>query len=53
MSEKIKFLGSSKVSKPGYRVSIVKDAADILEIQEGDHVLYYQDEKGQILIRKG
>ena len=47
-----KFLGSSKVSG-NLRISLVKDAADLIGIHDGDHILYYQDESGQIFIKKG
>jgi hypothetical protein len=48
----MKCLGSSKVST-NLRVKIVKDAADELEVKEGDHVLFYKDDKGQIIVKKG
>jgi hypothetical protein len=45
----MKFLGSSKVSSK-LRISLVKDAADLMIIQDGSHILFYSDEGGQILI---
>jgi AbrB family looped-hinge helix DNA binding protein len=48
----VKCLGSSKVST-NLRVKIVKEAADELEVEEGDRVLFYKDDKGQIIIKKG
>ncbi|MFP4171056.1 MAG: AbrB/MazE/SpoVT family DNA-binding domain-containing protein [Methanomassiliicoccales archaeon] len=47
-----KLLGSSKVSS-NYRVSIVKDAVDHMKLEVGDHILFYADEDGQVIIRKG
>jgi len=49
--EKEKFLGSSKVST-NLRVSLVLDAAKLLNVEIGDHVLFYADDKGQVMIRK-
>ncbi|HEY3419127.1 MAG TPA: hypothetical protein VGK23_01070 [Methanomassiliicoccales archaeon] len=48
----MKFLGSSKVSSK-LRISLVKDAADLMGINDGDHILFYEGEKGQVFIKKG
>jgi predicted lysophospholipase L1 biosynthesis ABC-type transport system permease subunit len=48
----MKFMGSSKIST-NLRVSIVQDVAKELKLDVGDHVLFYMDEKGNIIIQKG
>ncbi|MDD1772788.1 MAG: AbrB/MazE/SpoVT family DNA-binding domain-containing protein [Methanomassiliicoccales archaeon] len=45
-------MGSSKIS-PKLRISLVKDVADKLGVQDGDHVLFYEKEDGEIVIKKG
>jgi len=51
MVEKMKFLGSSKVSTH-YRVSIVYDVARQMELKIGDRILFCENEKGEIIIKK-
>lgn len=48
----LKFLGSSKVSSK-LRISLVKEAADQMDIEDGDHILFYKNNMGQIVIKKG
>lgn len=48
----MKFLGSSKISS-GLRVSLIREAAELLQVDEGDHVLYYVTEDGKIILKKG
>lgn len=48
----MKFLGSAKISSH-FRASIVQEAAERLNIQVGDHILFYENEKGEIIIKKG
>jgi len=47
----MKFLGSSKVTGRG-SVRLIKDVADVLNADVGDHVLFYED-NGKIIIKKG
>jgi bifunctional DNA-binding transcriptional regulator/antitoxin component of YhaV-PrlF toxin-antitoxin module len=48
----MKCLGSSKVSS-NLRIKIVKEAAEILDVKEGDRIIFYEGEKKEILIKKG
>jgi AbrB family looped-hinge helix DNA binding protein len=48
----MKMLGSSKVSGK-LRITIPKDAADVMGVKDGDHILFYVDDKGNFQIRKG
>jgi len=48
----MKFMGSSKIST-NLRVSIVQDVAKELELDVGDHVLFYKDKDGNIVLKKG
>jgi hypothetical protein len=47
----MKFLGSSKITGKG-NVRLIKDASDLLDAKEGDHILFYEDD-GKIIIKKG
>jgi AbrB family looped-hinge helix DNA binding protein len=47
----MKFVGSSKVSSK-LRISIVKDVADKMGVNDGDTVMFYEDDKGNILLKK-
>ncbi|MHA1806982.1 MAG: hypothetical protein ACTSX2_05360 [Candidatus Thorarchaeota archaeon] len=44
-------MGSSKIDKTG-RASIVKEVADYLSLKRGDHILFYLDERGNVVIKK-
>ena len=46
------FLGSSKIT-PKLRVSIVQDAAKVLNVKDGDHILFHKDDVGNMVIKKG
>lgn len=46
-----KLLGSTKVSTDN-KITIVKDAAEILKIKKGDIIAFYED-NGRIYIEKG
>jgi len=46
----MKFLGSVKLDKTK-RVTLIKEVADILQIGDGDHVVFYFED-GDIIIRK-
>lgn len=48
----MKMLGSSKVSGK-LRITIPKDAADVMGVKDGDHIIFYTDEKGNFQIKKG
>ncbi len=52
MVNNLKCLGSTKVSSK-LRVSIIKDVAKKMDLVDGDIVLFYQDETGNIIIKKG
>lgn len=52
MADKLKCLGSTKVSSK-LRISLLKDVADKMGVTDGDILLFYEDEKGQIIIKKG
>lgn len=52
MSEKMKCLGSTKVSSK-LRMSLLKDVAEKMDVTDGDVILFYEDERGQIVIKKG
>ncbi len=47
----MKFLGSSKVTGKG-NVRLLKEVAEHLKAQDGDHILFYED-GGKIIIKKG
>ena len=47
-----KLLGVAKVSV-GMRISIVEDAAAVLQVKVGDRVLLYENGKGEVVLRKG
>lgn len=49
--EKLKVLGTSTVVK-GYKTTIIKRVAQKLGIKEGDLLVYYEDEKGRIILAK-
>lgn len=48
----MKLLGSCKIT-PKLRIYIVKEAAKLLGVHDGDHVLFYENEDGDIVIKKG
>jgi AbrB family looped-hinge helix DNA binding protein len=48
----MKMLGSTKISGK-LRITIPKDAAESLQVQDGDHIIFYVDEKGQHIVKKG
>lgn len=52
MTDKMKCLGSTKVSSK-LRMSLLKDVADKMGVNDGDIILFYEDEQGQIIIKKG
>lgn len=52
MNEKLKCLGSTKVSSK-LRMSLLKDVADKMGVSDGDIVIFYEDERGNIMIKKG
>lgn len=51
MLDKRKFLGSTKIDTDG-KVTIVKNAAEILGINKGDILSFYED-NGKVYIQKG
>lgn len=47
-----KILGTSKV-QPNYRVTLIRKVQKKLKVNVGDIVVYIEDEKGNIVIKKG
>lgn len=47
-----KVLGSSKV-QPNFRVTLIRKVQRKLNVKVGDIVIYVEDEKGNIIIKKG
>jgi len=47
-----KVLGSSKV-QPNNRITIIKQVQKKLKVKVGDVVIYIEDEKGNVIIKKG
>ena len=47
-----KVLGSSKV-QPNFRVTLIRKVQKKLKAKIGDIVVYIEDEKGNIIIKKG
>lgn len=47
-----KILGSSKV-QPNNRITIVRQIQKKLNIKVGDVVIYVEDEKGNVVLKKG
>jgi bifunctional DNA-binding transcriptional regulator/antitoxin component of YhaV-PrlF toxin-antitoxin module len=52
MADKQKCLGSTKLSSK-LRMSLLKDVAEKMGVNDGDIILFYEDERGQIVIKKG
>lgn len=53
---KEKILGVTTITA-GFRISILKNVREILEkssekLKVGDRLVYYQDEKGEVILRK-
>lgn len=46
-----KVLGTSKVST-GLRISLSKDAARSLGVSEGDYVIFVDDGRGNVVVKK-
>lgn len=47
-----KMLGNSKV-QPNNRITLIKKVQKKLKVKIGDIVIYLEDEKGNIIIKKG
>jgi hypothetical protein len=47
-----KVLGSSKV-QPNFRVTLIRKVQKKLNVKVGDIVIYVEDEKGSIIVKKG
>lgn len=45
-------LGSTKVST-NRKISLVKEVAEKLDMKEGDFVIFYENEDGEIVLEKG
>lgn len=48
----MKFLSISKVSEKN-RTTIVSRAAEILDIERGDEVVFYLNDEGEVVLKKG
>lgn len=51
MSEEMKVLGISKVSSK-FRITVVEDAVKVLDLHDGEKVVFFQDKEGEIVLRK-
>ena len=51
-NREMKMLGSSKISYR-LRISLPKDAADILKADDGDFILFYVNDEGEVVLKKG
>ncbi|WGM89319.1 MAG: hypothetical protein NUK63_10500 [Candidatus Bathyarchaeum tardum] len=47
-----KVLGSSKI-QPNNRITVIKQIQKKLRVKIGDIIIYIEDEKGNIIIKKG
>ncbi|MFZ7138029.1 MAG: hypothetical protein ACOWW1_06395 [archaeon] len=47
-----KIIGTSKV-QPNNRITLIKKVQKKLNLKIGDFVIYFEDEKGNIIIKKG
>lgn len=47
-----KTLGSSRV-QPNYRITLVRKVRERLGVEVGDIVIYIEDERGNIILKKG
>lgn len=47
-----KVLGSSKV-QPNNRITVIKEIQKKLKVKVGDVIVYVEDEKGNVMIKKG
>ena len=45
-------LGSTKISTDR-KISLIKEVADLLKAVEGDHIVFYLTENGEVVIEKG
>ncbi|SNQ59808.1 hypothetical protein [Candidatus Methanoperedens nitratireducens] len=48
----MRILGTSKVSK-SYKIALISDIAKKLEAKEGDIIVFYENDAGDIIIKKG
>ena len=48
----MKVIGTTRVTK-GWKISLLKDARDILDADLGDKLVYYEGEKkGEVILKK-
>lgn len=47
-----KMLGSSKV-QPNYRITVISKVQKKLNVKIGDIVVFVEDERGNVIIKKG
>ena len=50
--EKFGMLGSTKISTDR-KISLIKEVADRLDAKEEDFIIFYLNDKGEIVIKKG
>jgi hypothetical protein len=48
----MKLLGSAKVLRK-YQMQLIRAVAKMLKADEGDIILFYDDGKGSVILRKG
>lgn len=47
-----KTIGGSKV-QPNYRITLIKRVREKLNLEIGDLVIYFENERGNIILKKG
>lgn len=47
----MKLIGTSKISTDN-KITIIKEAAQKMKTEQGDLIAFYEDEKGNIIIKK-
>lgn len=50
MSKEEKVLGTSRVG-PKNRITLVKNVQEILRVEEGDLIVFVENEKGNVILR--
>jgi len=47
-----RIIGSSKI-QPNYRITLITTIREKLDVEVGDLILFVEDERGDIILRKG
>lgn len=50
--EEIRVLGVAKVYSGGYKVNLPSRVREILDLKEGDEIVFYLNERGELVVRK-